>query len=88
MNAIVAQMEILRHMLGMQSHTPMREWGWRNYFNSTEGEDFQHLRALETQGLVRQYRPGYWSATEAGMQAAGLPHKKRLKLLVTEIRSS
>lgn len=78
---ILEQMEILRHMLGMATNVPMKQWGWRNYFNSGPGPDLETLRALETQKLVEQYRPNYWRATELGMSVAGLPLKARMKLL-------
>jgi hypothetical protein len=78
--SLLDQMEILRHMLGMQSHRPVKEWGWRNYYNSADA-DHEHLRALEAQGLVEQYRPQYWRATETGMRVAGLPLKAQMKLL-------
>lgn len=75
-------MEVLRHMLGMASNTPMKQWGYRNYYNSPDaGEDLETLRTLEAQGLVQQYRRDYWRATEDGMCVAGLPYKARLKLL-------
>lgn len=83
MTNLLEQMEILRHMLGMQSHRPLKEWGWRNYYNSAEA-DLEHLRVLESMGLVQQYRPHYWRATENGMRVAGLPQRAIMKLLSTK----
>lgn len=80
--SMLEQMEILRHMLGMATNVPMKQWGWRNYYNSPDaGPDLEALDALKAQGLVEQYRRNYWRATETGMQVAGLPYKARVKLL-------
>lgn len=80
--SLLEQMEILRHMLGISAGQPVKQWGWRNYFNSPDaGPDLEALRTLRTQGLVEEYRRNYWRATETGMRVAGLPVKAQLKLL-------
>jgi hypothetical protein len=80
--SLLSQMGILRHMLGMASNVPMKQWGYRNYFNSADsGPDLEDLRALEAQGLVEQYRPNYWCATESAMALVALPLKAQKKLL-------
>lgn len=74
---IVADMEILRHMLGVGSHIPKRQWCYRNYFNAEAGHaDMPSLLRMERQGLVVGGREGYWHATEAGMKAIGLNAKQ------------
>lgn len=81
MTTMLQQIEILRHMLAIDSTQPAKKWGYRNYFNSGPGEDLETLKVLASQGLVEQYRPNYWRATEDGMVVAGLPYSARLKLL-------
>lgn len=86
--SLLDQMDTLRHMLGMASNVPMKDWGWRNYFNSgDEGDDLENLRAMEAQGLVELYRRNYWRATELGMKVVGLPQKARKKLLAGTVNA-
>jgi hypothetical protein len=76
MNTVVADMEILRHMLGIGSHIRKRDWGFRNYFNAGEGHsDMPSLKRLEAAGLVVQFRADYWAATDDGKRAVGLEIK-------------
>lgn len=75
--AIAKDMDILRHMLGVGSHIPKRQWCYRNYFNAEAGHsDMPSLLRLEKHGLVVGGREGYWHATEAGMKAIGLDAKQ------------
>lgn len=80
-NDTVTDMNNLRHMLGVGSHIPKKQWGYRNYFNAGEGHfDMPSLKRLEAAGLVfRGRRPEYWHATEAGYAAIGLPLPKKPK---------
>lgn len=71
----VADMDNLRHMLGVGSHISKRSWGYRNYFNAGEGHAaMPSLLRLEAAGLVvrNPARLEYWYATEAGCKAIGL----------------
>lgn len=80
MNAVVEDMNNLRHMLGVGSHIPKRQWGYRNHFNADEGHsDMPSLLRLEAAGLIVRGRPGYWHATAAGYDAINLKLSKRLK---------
>lgn len=73
----VADMGILRHMLGVASNVAKKDIGFRNYFNSCPGHgDLPSLERLEANGLVRRGRPDYWHATEAGCRAIGLTDKQ------------
>ena len=78
---MVEQMDILRHMLGMASNVPKKQWGFRNYFNAGAGPDQDELRTMLPQGLVENYMRDYWRATEKGMRAVGLPEKTIRTLL-------
>ncbi len=50
----VEDMNNLRHMLGIGSHIPAKDWGSRNYFNAGEGHsDMPSLLRLIAAGLVR-----------------------------------
>lgn len=72
---VIADMEILRHMLGMRMDKAKRDWGYRNYFNSCEGHsDMPSLLRLEAAGLIKRSTSdvNYWHATEAGCKAIGL----------------
>lgn len=74
---VVAEMDILRHMLGVGSHIPQRDWCYRNYFNGGPGHsDMPTIERLVNKGLAEPYRPNYWRATEAGMKAIGLNAKQ------------
>ena len=69
----IQQVEILRHMLGAQTHIKKRKWGFRNYFNAENGHDDEPiLIQLLKMDLVVRGRPGYWHCTVAGCVAAGL----------------
>lgn len=79
----VKDMEILRHMLGIGSHIPRSQHGFRNYFNAEPGHnDMPSLERLVERGLVKQnqLRPDYWHATEDGAKVAGLDAKQIAKL--------
>lgn len=70
---IIADMEILRHMLGVGEHIPARDWGYRNCLQAREdGSDMPSLLRLQANGLARNYRADYWQATEDGCKAIGL----------------
>lgn len=76
-NDTVADMNNLRHMLGVGSHIPKRDWGARNYFNAGDGHsDMPSLLRLEAAGLIERGRPGYWHATDAGYDAIALKKRK------------
>jgi predicted mannosyl-3-phosphoglycerate phosphatase (HAD superfamily) len=73
----VDDMNNLRHMLGVGSHIPKRDWGYRNYFNAGPGHhDMPSLERLVAAGLVEQFRTEYFRATDAGMRAIGLTAKQ------------
>lgn len=79
---VVADMNNLRHMLGVGSHIPKRQWCYRNYFNADEGHsDMPSLLRLWANGLITRGRPGYWHATETGMKAIGLTAKQIKKAM-------
>lgn len=79
---IVYDMECLRHMLGIRQGTHKRDYGYRNYFNSTEaGKDFESMQRLVAMGLVRPGHRTYWHATEAGCKAVGLNEKQTRRAL-------
>lgn len=74
---VVYDMGCLRHMLGIRESTPKKDYGFRNYFNSSEvGPDYEAMLRLESQGLVTRGRRFYWHATEAGCKAVGLNDKQ------------
>jgi hypothetical protein len=76
-NTAVDDMNNLRHMLGVGSHIPKRDWGFRNYFNAGPGHsDMPSLERLVAAGLAEQFRPEYWRATIAGMKAIGMTDKQ------------
>ena len=80
MSQVVEGMEILRHMLGMGSHIPRRDWYSRNYFNSSDaGPDNDVLQWLEAQALVIRGRPQYWHVTRTGMKAVGMTEREIAK---------
>ena len=86
-NETVAEMEILRHMLGVGSHIRKTEWGYRNYFNAGEDHsDMATLRRLEAKGLAAKFAPEYWHATEAGYAAIGLKPKRSQSDAKTELK--
>ncbi|MBU2839455.1 hypothetical protein HF670_07735 [Acidithiobacillus thiooxidans] len=70
-----ADIENLRHMLGIRKHIKKRSWGYRNYF-APAGEDIQSMERLEKAGLVRKGcvygETYYYHATETGCSVAGL----------------
>lgn len=79
---IVYDMNNLRHMLGIRQGTHKRDYGYRNYFNSTEsGPDHESMLRLQAMGLVRAGRRTYWHATEAGCKAVGLDEKQTRRAL-------
>jgi hypothetical protein len=69
----------LKHMLGIGSHIPKRQWGSRNSFSCGE-DDLPSLRRLEAAGFVQHLNSclvettgaPYFVATLAGMEWAGL----------------
>lgn len=74
---IIADMETLRHMLGVGEHIHKRDWGYRNYYNAEEGHDgMPSLLRLEGNGLIVRGHHGYWHATESGCKAIGLTAKQ------------
>ena len=74
---MVADMDNLRHMLGMASNIKPRDYGFRNYYNTSDGgPDNDSMRRLESMGLVRAGRPNYFHATEAGCKAVGMNAKQ------------
>lgn len=80
MNRIIEGMNVLRHMLGVGSHIPKRQWYLRNYFNSSDGgQDNDVLQWLYSEGLVRKGRPQYWHATKAGGEAIGMTERELIK---------
>lgn len=82
---VVADMNNLRHMLGVGSHIAKKDWGYRNYFNAQPGHfDEPSLLRLEASGLVRRGQRDYWHATEAGCKAIGLTDKQTKKAFAHE----
>jgi hypothetical protein len=79
---IVYDLDNLRHMLGIRCGTHKRDYGYRNYFNSTEaGPDHESMLRLLGMGLVRSGLRCYWHATEAGCKAVGLDEKQTRRAL-------
>lgn len=79
---MIADMNNLRHMLGVGSHIPKRDWCYRNYFNAGPGHsDMPSIERLVSSGLAEEYRPEYYRATVAGMRAIGLNEKQIKKAL-------
>ena len=82
---VVYDLDNLRHMLGIRQSTPRKDFGFRNYFNSTEsGPDYESMLRLERQGLVIRGRRCYWHATRAGCLAVGLNEKQIKRALNDE----
>lgn len=74
---IVADMDNLRHMLGMASNIKPRDYGFRNYYNTSDGgPDNDSMHRLVAMGLVVAGRPNYFHATEAGCKAVGMNAKQ------------
>lgn len=71
---IIEDMDNLRHMLGVGDHVRKKDWCYRNYYNANDGD--ASMERLHVAGLVEQYRPNYWRATEAGCRAIGLTPKQ------------
>lgn len=71
-----ADIDNLRHMLGATSHTPKRDWGYRNHFAAGIADTPSMERLVAAGLVVREGRLGssqhYYYATEAGCKAAGL----------------
>lgn len=76
---LIEDMDNLRHMLGVCSTKPRKQWCWRNYYNANDGDE--SMARLVASGLAEQYRPNYFRATEAGCQAIGLSAKEIHKAL-------
>lgn len=82
---LLYDLDNLRHMLGIKQSRGRRDWGFRNYFNSTEsGPDYESMKRLETMGFVVQGRRCYWHATEAGCKAVGMNDKEIKRALHDE----
>ncbi len=74
---IVYDMDNLRHMLGIRDGTHKRDYGYRNYYNTSDGgPDVESMKRLQALGLTLPGRPNYWHATEAGCKAVGLNEKQ------------
>ena len=71
----------LRHMLGVRSHIPRRQWGYRNFFAASETQIAQ-MERLVAAGYARKGIVSgsltYYHVTEAGCHAIGL-HKAAIK---------
>ena len=65
----------LRHMLGAEPDRRKRDWGFRNYYACSKGNE-ESMRRLEAAGFARQGRPYndsyYFHATEEGCKAVGM----------------
>jgi hypothetical protein len=76
-NQMVEDLDNLRHMLGVASNTKARDYGSRNYYNTSDGgPDVDSMKRLQALGFVIPGRPSYWHATEAGCKAIGLNAKQ------------
>jgi len=78
--AVTAEdLDKLRHMLGVDSRKSQRQWGYRNYYASSKGDE-PAMRRLQSAGFVRQGRQYedsfYFHATEEGCKAVGLNAKQ------------
>lgn len=70
------QIEKLQHMVGAVSNIKKKDWGFRNYFNSTPGsDDNKAMQELHGLGMVVPGARGAsnnWHCTVPGCEAAGL----------------
>jgi hypothetical protein len=72
-NEVVEEMNILRHMLGIDRRVKPKDWGYRNYFNAEPGHnDYPILLRLEKKGLIERGPRHMWYATPDGCEAVGL----------------
>ncbi len=79
---LIQDMDNLRHMLGVRSDKPRKQWCYRNYFNSEPGSDtYESMVRLVVAGLATQYRLNYFCATLHGCMAIGLSAKETQKAL-------
>lgn len=70
---LLQDLDNLRHMLGIRSDKPRKQWCYRNYFNSSpECDHYASMQRLVTQGLAAEHRPDCFSATVHGCMAVGL----------------
>ncbi|MEQ1761609.1 MAG: hypothetical protein ABL984_00555 [Pyrinomonadaceae bacterium] len=74
------EFEILRHTLGyshLSTETPTL--GWRNYYqiDSLEGLDGEAVAGLVGRGLMEEFKPGYYRATDRGKAIAGAEDEER-----------
>ena len=84
-NDIVGDIDNLRHMLGIASNIHKRDWGYRNYYNTSDGgPDCDSMKRLQELSLVRPGRHNYWHATEQGCAVAGLDRKQTQRALNDE----
>jgi len=78
--------DLLRHMLGVDPRTNQKHWGYRNYFAAGE-DSVPECNALVSEGLAvcdfERYGLVYFSATKAGMEVAGLSPRK-INVLMAE----
>lgn len=82
---IVNDIDNLRHMVGAKPNIHKRDWGFRNYYNSSDtGPDVDSMKRLQAMGLVIPGQRNYWHATEAGCKVAGLDAKQTRRALNDE----
>jgi hypothetical protein len=81
-NEIVGDVENLRHMLGVASNIHKRDWGYRNYYNTSDsGPACDSMKRLQALGLVVPGHRNYWHATKSGCKVAGLSDKQTERAL-------
>jgi len=71
----------LKHMLGVSTHTPKSQWGYRNrYCAPNTGQDFLSMQRLLLAGFVERGSVGekntFFHATIEGCKAIGLNEKQ------------
>lgn len=79
------QLDDLRHMLGVGKHIRKRDWGFRNYFNSTpDSPDDKRMALLHDMGYVVPGARGssnYWHCTALACMAVGLTEAQTKRAL-------
>lgn len=73
----------LRHMLGMRTHIPESEWGYRNYYVAA-GNNIAVMERLCKAGFVKHEGGYYYKATRKGVELVGLTGKQLERALGEE----
>lgn len=83
-----ADLDSLRHMLGIKQNTPPENWGYRNYFAAGGTDQVESMERLVAVGFVRcGGKSGelmYYHATEEGCRAVGMTGEQTLKALESD----